>query len=178
MNLISSHDRPRALSVLADVGNMEPDRKYRYPIELSEYDYARGKRRLIAAWRLICSLPGMPCIYYGDEAGLYGMSDPYCRGTYPWGREDNELLDEFRFVSDIRMHSPALRTGAMKLWAVGEDVLMIERSTLGGKDVFGRKCKEETFLIAVNRSGDSRWIECDGKTYEIGGESAMILERK
>ena len=178
MNLISSHDRPRALSVLADVGNMEPDRKYRYPIELNECDYNRGKRRLIAAWKLLCSLPGMPCIYYGDEAGLYGMSDPYCRGTYPWGREDEELLGEFRHAAKVRMASPALRTGDMKLWAVGEDVLMIERSTLSGKDVFGRKCEKEAFTIAVNRAGGSRWIEHEGKTYEVPGESAMILEHE
>ena len=68
--------------------------------------------------------------------------------------------------------------GAWKLWAVGEDVLMIERSTTGGKDVFGRACKEESFVIAVNRAGDSRWIEHDGKTYEIPAEFAIILECK
>ena len=85
MNLLGSHDRARALAVLADVGDMEPERRLRHAFDLKPEEYARGKRRLIAAWNLICALPGMPCVYYGDEAGLYGMGDPFCRGTYPVG---------------------------------------------------------------------------------------------
>ncbi len=176
MNLLGSHDRPRALAVLADVGNMEPERKYRYPIELEKRDYDHGKRRLIAAWNLICALPGMPCIYYGDEAGLYAMSDPYCRGTYPWGREDQELLEAFRACDRRRMKSHALRTGDMRLTAVGEDVVLVERSIRGGKDVFGKAAANELRAVAVNRSGESRWIEYGGKIIEVSGESALILK--
>ena len=176
MNLLGSHDRPRALAVLADVGNMEPERKYRYPIELEKRDYDHGKRRLIAAWNLICALPGMPCIYYGDEAGLYAMSDPYCRGTYPWGREDQELLEAFRECDRRRMKSHALRTGDMRLSAIGEDVVLVERSIRGGKDVFGKAAANEHRAVAVNRSGESRWIEYGGKIVEIAGESALILK--
>ena len=176
MNLLGSHDRPRALAVLADVGNMEPERKYRYPIELEKRDYERGKRRLIAAWNLICALPGMPCIYYGDEAGLYAMSDPYCRGTYPWGREDQELLEAFRACDRRRMKSHALRTGDMRLTAVGEDVVLVERSIRGGKDVFGKAAANELRAVAVNRSGESRWIEYGGKIIEVSGESALVLK--
>ena len=176
MNLLGSHDRPRALAVLADVGNMEPERKYRYPIELDKKDYDHGKRRLIAAWNLICALPGMPCIYYGDEAGLYAMSDPYCRGTYPWGREDQELLEAFRECDKRRMKSHALRTGDMRLTAVGEDVVLVERSIRGGKDVFGKAAANELRAVAVNRSGESRWIEYGGKIIEVSGESALVLK--
>lgn len=176
MNLLGSHDRPRALAVLADVGNMEPERKYRYPIELDKKDYDHGKRRLIAAWNLICALPGMPCIYYGDEAGLYAMSDPYCRGTYPWGREDQELLEAFRECDKRRMKSHALRTGDMRLTAVGEDVVLVERSIRGGKDVFGKAAANELRAVAVNRSGESRWIEYGGKIIEVSGESTLILK--
>ena len=94
MNLLGSHDKPRAINVLADCGNMQPERRYRFPLELTKEQYERGKRRLIAAWTLICALPGMPCIYYGDEAGLTGMADPFCRKTFPWGREDEELTEK------------------------------------------------------------------------------------
>jgi len=176
MNLISSHDKPRALAVLADVGNMEPERKYLYPIELKPAEYARGKRRLIAAWNLLCSLPGMPSIYYGDEAGLYGMTDPYCRGTYPWGKEDKEMLEAFRKASLRRMNSSALRTGAMQLRALGEDVVLVERSIQNGKDVFGRTAKNEVRALAVNRATESRWVEYKGKTIEVPVESFVVLK--
>ena len=52
------------------------------------------------------TLPGMPCIYYGDEAGLEGFSDPSCRRTYPWGKENNILLNLHTKLGIIR-HSYA-----------------------------------------------------------------------
>ena len=154
---------------------MEPERKYRYPIELEPEQYDHGKRRLIAAWNLICAMPGMPCIYYGDEAGMYSMSDPYCRGTYPWGKEDKEMLEAFRKASAWRNASQALKTGDMKLIAAGEDVVIVERSITGGKDVFGKKAKDETCALAVNRARKSCWVEYNGNTVEIPAESAMVL---
>lgn len=175
MNLLGSHDRPRALAVLADVGNMEPERKYRYPIDLDDDAYKRGRRRLMAAWSLVCALPGMPCIYYGDEAGLYGMSDPYCRGTYPWGREDQALLASFRQSAQRRLHSQALRTGDMHLSALGEDVVLVERRIVGGKDAFGMQAEDERRAVAVNRADGSRWIEFDGRAVELPAESAVVL---
>ena len=176
MNLLGSHDRPRALTMLAGVGNMEPDRKYRYPIQLSDQEYALGKKRLIAAWNMICALPGMPCIYYGDEAGLYGMSDPYCRGTYPWGREDQELLAAFREASKRRMKSAALRTGDVRFQAVGDDIVVIERFIHGSRDVFGKKARNEVHILAVNRASESRWMEFEGKTIEIPAQTAFALK--
>lgn len=48
------------------------------------------------------SLPGMPSIYYGDEAGLEGGIDPYNRATYPWGREDHDILNWYYKITKIR----------------------------------------------------------------------------
>jgi 4-alpha-glucanotransferase len=86
MNLLGSHDRPRAVNVLSGAGDQSPPREGRSAKKLTAAQYALGRRRLIAAWRFLCALPGMPSMYYGDEAGLQGMADPFCRGTYPWGR--------------------------------------------------------------------------------------------
>lgn len=160
MNLLSSHDKPRALTVLADIGNMEPARKHRYPVNLTPRQYARGRRRLIAAWTLVCALPGMPALYYGDEAGLYGMSDPFCRGTYPWGREDEPLIEAFREAAMRRRSSPALVDGELALEAVSDDLLVIRRSLHG-----------KTIALAVNRGEDE--LNYAGKT--VPGESAEWL---
>lgn len=157
MNLLSSHDKPRALTVLADVGNMEPDRKYRYPIELTDSQYARGKRRLIAAWKLICALPGMPCVYYGDEAGMYGMADPYCRGAYPWGREDGELVGAFRAAVEARRANRVLVDGELALEAPSDDLLVVRR-TLSGR----------TLTLLVNRGEE----QAEYAGVQVPGESA------
>ena len=175
MNLLGSHDTPRVISVLADVGDMAPDRVYRHPFMHSPEDYARGKRRLIAAWRLVCSLPGMPCLYYGDEAGLTGMADPYNRATYPWGREDGELVHAFREIMNERMRTPALRTGDLQLIAVGADVVLVERRIDGGADVFGAPAENQSRAVAVNRCGELRRVEYGGRIHEIPPESALSL---
>ena len=134
MNLLGSHDKPRALSVLADAGNMEPDRKYRHPVQLTPEQYALGRKRLIAAWNLVCALPGMPTIYYGDEAGLTGMADPYCRGTYPWGREDETLIAAYRAAA-LRRKNKVLTRGDVRI-EPGEESIKIIRTLAGEKISF------------------------------------------
>lgn len=176
MNLLGSHDKPRILNVLADVGNMEPDRESRRPIAMNPSDYARGKRRLIAGWELICALPGMPSLYYGDEAGLTGMSDPYCRGTYPWGNEDTELLEAMKSAMLNRAKNPVLRTGDLKLTAFGSDILFVERTIKNGLDVFGKPAKDDCQALVVNRSSEMRWVEYHGTTISIPEESAVRIK--
>lgn len=134
MNLLGSHDKPRALSVLADAGNMEPDRKYRHPVQLTPEQYALGRKRLIAAWNLVCALPGMPTIYYGDEAGLTGMADPYCRRTYPWGREDETLIAAYRSAA-LRRKNKVLTRGDVRI-EPGEESIKIIRTLAGEKISF------------------------------------------
>ena len=178
MNLLSSHDRPRALAVLADVGDMEPDRLLRKALRLSDHDYQRGRRRLLAAWRLVCALPGMPCVYYGDEAGMVGMSDPFCRGPYPWGHEDAALKAEFGRIIADRLASQALRTGVMRLKPSGEDVVLVFREITDGADAFGEAAGDELRVLAVNRAPQSRWVEFAGEAVEVPGESAVYLTKE
>ena len=175
MNLLGSHDTARAISVFADIGDMAPDRVYRHPFMMSPGDYARGKRRMLAAWQLICALPGMPCLYYGDEAGLTGMADPYNRATYPWGHEDAALVETYRRIMTDRMTSPVLRTGDLRLTAPGPDVLLVERRIRGGADVFGEPADDDFRVLAVNRCGEPRRVEYGGRVWEIPGESAIWI---
>lgn len=156
MNLLGSHDKPRAINVLADCGNMQPERKYRYPLELTAEQYALGRRRLLAAWNLVCALPGMPSIYYGDEAGLTGMADPFCRKAYPWGREDKPLVEGFRAAAQMRRASPALRDGEMSLSAPDADVVLVTRAL-----------DEARISLLVNRA------DCD-KVVRLGEKSLTV----
>ena len=176
MNLLGSHDTARAINVLADIGDMAPDRVFRHPFMMSPEDYARGKRRMIAAWQLICALPGMPCLYYGDEAGLTGMADPYNRATYPWGREDAELVETYRGIMNDRMSTPVLRTGEMRLSAVGADVVLVERQILDGRDAFGAPAANDQRALAVNRCGEQRRVEYGGRVWEVPPEGAIWLQ--
>ena len=62
----------------------------------------KGKRLLRAAAALQFTLPGVPCIYYGDEAGMQGGEDPYNRGCFPWGHEDAALVEYYRQLGALR----------------------------------------------------------------------------
>jgi len=67
-----------------------------------------GRQRLKLAALFQMVYPGIPAIYYGDEAGLAGARDPDCRHTYPWGQEDQELLQYYRTLTAIRSNHTAL----------------------------------------------------------------------
>ena len=59
-------------------------------------------------------LPGVPCIYYGDEAGLEGYKDPFNRRCYPWGKENLDMIDFTKQLAVIRKSSKAFAQGEMK----------------------------------------------------------------
>jgi cyclomaltodextrinase / maltogenic alpha-amylase / neopullulanase len=69
------------------------------------------------------TMPGAPCIYYGDEVGMSSAQDPFCRAAFPWHDErqwDLDLLAFFRRAIALRQRHPVLRTGALQpLYARG-----------------------------------------------------------
>lgn len=111
MNHIGTHDTCRVLNRLATKGGYYSDHLNRYQGGLSEEEKEQGKKllRLISAMQF--TLPGVPCIYYGDEAGTDGGEDPFNRGCYPWGSEDSELIEHFRFLGKLRKEHPVFRDG-------------------------------------------------------------------
>ena len=81
---------------------MPEGREAQSKAHLSKEGYEIGKCRLKMASVLQYILPGTPTLYYGDEVGLTGWSDPLNRACYPWGGEDEELLEHYRLLGDIR----------------------------------------------------------------------------
>ncbi len=136
MNLLGSHDKPRAINVLAGLENLEPPRGERAFTPLTAEQYALGRERFARAFELITLLPGMPCLYYGDEAGLTGMGDPFCRLPYPWGREDRALQMRVQALIRRRNGSELLRRGDTALRAITPDALEITRTLNGVSKAF------------------------------------------
>lgn len=111
MNSLSTHDTERAITVLAGEPLNGRDRQWQAQQRLSAEQRERGKKLLKLAVAMQYTLPGFPCVYYGDEAGMEGYRDPFNRCCYPWGREDNELIDWHRELGNLRKSCSALWDG-------------------------------------------------------------------
>ncbi len=148
MNTLGSHDTQRILSVLAGAPNKDLlSRAQQARFRHSEEALKLGKRRLLSAVCLQFTMPQPPCIFYGDEAGMSGLSDPFNRGTYPWGHEDKALLERCRILGELRTELSALKRGETVFLPVGYDCFAVWRR-------FGN----ETVLTVVNRASEEREI--------------------
>lgn len=113
MNALSTHDVERAISALGGEPIAGHDRRWQGEHHtLSPQQYAKGKALLMLASVMQYTLPGVPSLYYGDEAGLYGYKDPFNRGCFPWGQQDEELTKHFETLGKLRAH-PAFRDGVL-----------------------------------------------------------------
>lgn len=161
MNHIGTHDTERILTLLAGEPSRGRDRRWQAAQRLSSEQRTLGLRRLRLATLIQFALPGVPCIYYGDEAGMEGYKDPFNRGTYPWGKEDTLLLAWYRRLGACRRACSALRDGAFDPIETVDDVVCFARRDASGG-----------LLVAVNRSQQERILtlpeEFVGKDILIG----------
>lgn len=130
MNLIDSHDTARALTTLSGV-KPPLSKQERADFRLSDEQYALAKRRLLIASTLQYALPGVPCVFYGDECGVQGFEDPLNRATYPWGREDNEIVEHYKKLGALRKDYAGLLQGNTH-FVFDENNLIFERESKEG----------------------------------------------
>lgn len=114
MNSLSTHDTARALTVLSFYNYEGKGRTWQAAQALSPLHYLEAVEKLKLAMALQFFLPGIPCIYYGDEAGMQGFTDPFNRGCYPWGHPHTDLLDFTRKLSGMRKKSRAAAKGTLR----------------------------------------------------------------
>ena len=142
MNLLGTHDTPRILTALVDDFDGSREEKAHRHLSRNQMEVARD--RLMMASFLQYTLPGCPSLYYADETCMEGYKDPFNRRTYPWGREDTEILGHFRCLGKLRTQNIALRLGDIRFTVASDRHLAYTRSAQG-----------QTLSIYVNRSGDA-----------------------
>lgn len=90
---------------------------------------------------------GAPTIYYGDEVGLCGFTDPDNRRTYPWGKEDKQLLEFHKEMIRIHKEEKPLRKGSIKLLYADYNVL-----------AYARFQEDEQIVVVLNNSKELKQI--------------------
>ncbi len=143
MNLLGSHDTPRLLTC---IGNDKASFKLSY--------------------LFLFTYPGAPTIYYGDEIGIDGAHDPYCRKSFSWDEHtwDKDLLAYTKACIALRKAYPALRTGEFNAIHVDNDTYAFER-TLGG----------ERLIVALNTAEEPRTFSFADAGNEILFGTAQIV---
>ncbi len=107
LNLLDSHDMPRALWLMGD---------------------DKSALRLAVLFQM--TMPGAPCIYYGDEIGMSAAGDPHCRGAFPWEQEDawdQDLLTFYKRAIALRRQNAVLRTGSFEVIHAKGEVFAFQR---------------------------------------------------
>ena len=148
MNHIGTHDTERAVTHLSGKYRDYFTREEQAKFTLNSEERVIAHKKMKLATLMQFTLPGVPCIYYGDEVGLEGCRDPFNRAFYPWGNENLSLLEWYKELRDLRNSSELFKEGLFKNVYSHGDVISYKRYNL---DENG-KVKEELFF-AVNRSG-------------------------
>ena len=132
LNLLGSHDTTRIFT---------------------ELDENIKKMKLAILWQM--TFPGVPYIYYGDEAGATGGKDPLNRKTFPWGRENDEVMAWYKRLILIRDYYEVFKTGNWQSFYQGEHVYGFLRYSEKGKDAFGKEIQDNFACVVFNTNAEA-----------------------
>ena len=158
MNELSNHDHSRFLTRT----NHRVGRIHTLGADAASENISKGIMRLAVTFQM--TWPGAPTIYYGDEAGVCGWTDPDSRRTYPWGHEDHELIQFHKDIIQIHNRYQSLRTGSLK-FLMGEYRII----------AYGRFNRSEAVCVIIN----SDYVEKEVKLHvrELGVRNNKTMRR-
>lgn len=153
MNILGTHDTMRIKTVFGGQNipeNLTDAEKWRLSLDGAEETLALSRLRLAVFMQM--TFPGVPCVYYGDEVGAEGISDPYNRKPFPWRKINPELLAYYKEMIAFRNENEFVRTGEfVPLYAKG-GVFVYMRKTEGEFKASGGAAKNNAAVFAVNAS--------------------------
>ena len=186
MNLLGTHDTERIITAIA---HESPDGKNNSELaimRLSDTKRKIGVELLKSLYTIICALPGIPTVFYGDEVGLEGYSDPFNRMPYPYGKEDLDLLEHYKTLGNFRINTGILHDGDFKLNKLDRNLLVFTRRkrTKSIVTVYNNSFKEikvnpdSTTRCLINGRGGNHFVikakEC--KIYATSEENITIFK--
>ena len=180
MNFTSTHDISRAINIFSSndfngysewAWNLNNnDLEWCKNFKLTKEQYQKGKDMYEAYVFALTFLPGILSIFYGDEIGLEGIGNLANRKPFPWGKEDKELLEFFRYIGSIRNKEKFLEQANLNIIDINKNYLMFEREN-----------NDSSILVAVNRTDNENKInipssyESSAKVYTLKKSNSKYL---
>ena len=156
MNLLGTHDTERILSVLGDEEIDMLDNAELSNRRMTDDNRARGVSLLKVASTLQYTVFGVPSLFYGDEAGVEGGHDPFCRVPYPWGNENRALLQHYQKLGAIRRQHKVFANGTFSFLSVKDGFVAYER-----------KSENERIVIVANCGNYETWFDVEAKSEDL-----------
>lgn len=167
LGLLGSHDTVRILTRLSGAPHRDAlSREEQHRFHPSASSKQLGQRRIRMACAIQFSMPFPPCIYYGDEVGMEGMADPFCRRTFPWGNESSELTEYYKMLGKSRLEIPAMLEGDAEFIAVDADTVVILRYFPGNNTY-----SDKYAVITVVSRSSARQVELKLDLRELDTEN-------
>ncbi len=167
-NHISTHDTVRAITELVGEPVEGHERAWQSGRRLSREQYHLGILRMRLAFVLQFTLPGLPCVYYGDEIAMQGYADPFNRAYYDWNSGEDRLIPLMMELSALRRNCPAFRDGALCFDVAKNGVLVYRRQGGGARAAVAVNCSG--WPAVVNLLGEE--ITVPMMAFAVRAESA------
>lgn len=181
MNHIGTHDTERAITRIAGDSCAYRDRAWQSKTSLSEEQYQKGVALLKLAAAVQYALPGVPSLYYGDEAGMQGYRDPFNRGFFPWGRENVELTEWYIRLGKLRRSIAAFKDGDIVPVSAALGCAAFERNSENGSVLLIANRNEHDISYGLPQSWQNTKERLHGKPVtncvEVPAMSAVWLEK-
>ena len=176
MNLLGSHDTERIITSLGGEDTFGKTNEYLHKVRMNKSEYLCGRRKVMMAYTAIATLPGLPTVYYADEVGLEGYSDPFNRRTFPWGDEDVVLLSHFRLLGKIRNSYKVYRRGEFKLIYLNDEILIFKRTSKKYDYVTVINNRSEKLNLSFSKKVESLILKKENTDFAVAGQSSEIFK--
>lgn len=132
MNNIGTHDTERALTILAGEQSNGRGKEWQSETKMTPAQKEQGILLMKMAATMQYTLPGVPCLYYADEAGSEGYKDPFSRYCYPWGSENKSLIEWYKQLGKVRKENKEFKKDALLFIDAKDNIISYKR----GEDIF------------------------------------------